>query len=63
MSKVINVAKKPVNKKQAMADILALAESLERDANCAPDKATQNYYQRMARDIRFAHQVHFNTTK
>jgi len=63
MKTIINVAKKPVNKREGMKQILALAESLERDASCAPDKATQNYYQRMARDIRFAHNVHFNTTK
>ena len=63
MSKIIKLAKKPVNKKQASADILALVESLQRDSACAPNRHTQLFYERMARDIKTAHNVHFNQTK
>lgn len=58
-----NLTKKPITKKQASADILALADQLQKDSSCAPNRHTQLFYERMARDIKIAHNVHFNTTR
>ena len=63
MSKITNLARKPVNKRQASADIIAFAESLQRDSSRAPDKPTQRFYELMARDIKIALEVHLKTTK